>query len=263
MAADGLCQTAATKYAWRSFDGVGESALDLISSGLPAYSSIGHYYAGRATLKAGIGDPQAAAYHFEIALEDSPLAFRERIILAQSLIPFYRGDYQERAVACESLANSSDPYVFVEAKRGIAVVLSIEGNHQKALDILLPLASIVARYSNTLSYYDYFNSLAEELKETGNLRDAKKASSIALSSPYSNRYDEWQETGRDIDGRITRPAKAFVPRSPLRLVTKPKPDIEFQNQVIARNRMSRILSDWSISAAAINAGASVIEKEKG
>jgi hypothetical protein len=79
-------------------------------------------------------------------------------------------------------------------------VRSIDGDHSRALadlDRLWPMVRL-ASYEHPALRYDYLNSLAVELAETGRFEEAKHAVEIALRSPFSDRYPNWRATRDEI-----------------------------------------------------------------
>jgi hypothetical protein len=94
----------------------------------------------------------------------------------------------------------------------VAVINSLEGNHQDALAVLenlFPIAHSMRR-ANPQVYYDYLNSFAVELTEAGRLQEAEQACRITLASPFANAYPEWRETWQDVLSRGYRTARSFV-----------------------------------------------------
>jgi hypothetical protein len=56
----------------------------------------------------------------------------------------------------------------------------------------------LASHEHPALRYDYLNSLAVELAETGRLEEAKHAIEIALRSPFADRYPNWRTTRDEI-----------------------------------------------------------------
>jgi hypothetical protein len=187
-------------YARRDWDEVMRLAASLIDPQLsPACAGVGSMYAGLAVLKAGSGDIGIASQHFELATNLAPRPTQERVILSRSLIDFYTQKYDGRARACEQVSGSTDPFTAIEARRGLAVIHGIEGDHQRAIVELESLLPLVAKHKGSRIYSDLLNSYAVELAAVGRVDEARKASSLALTSPYASAYTEWQETLLDIE----------------------------------------------------------------
>jgi hypothetical protein len=73
--------------------------------------------------------------------------------------------------------------------------------------------------------YDYLNSLAVELAETGRIEEAKDAIGIALRSPFADRYPNWTATRGEIADKERRTSyrpRIFSLAGPL-LVSAPTP----------------------------------------
>ena len=82
----------------------------------------------------------------------------------------------------------------------ISVVRGIDGDHRGALADLERLWPMVrlASYEHPALRYDYLNSLAVEMAETGRIAEAKHAIGIALRSPFADRYPNWRATQDEI-----------------------------------------------------------------
>jgi tetratricopeptide (TPR) repeat protein len=93
-----------------------------------------------------------------------------------------------------------------QAQMMIAVVRSIDGDHRGALGDLERLWPMVrlASHEHPALRYDYLNSLAVELAETGRIEEAKHAIEIALRSPFADMYPNWRTTRDEIDDKGRR-----------------------------------------------------------
>jgi hypothetical protein len=138
--------------------------------------------------------------------------------MAISVICYESGDLQSFSMLnleASRVAASSDwrdPETFVNAQRNLAVLKSVDGDHRGALahfERLFPLARALGRWRPYL-YYDYLNSLAVELMETGRLEEARNASKFALASPFAGAFPQWRETSDDIELRGRRACRSVV-----------------------------------------------------
>ena len=108
---------------------------------------------------------------------------------------------------------SADLLTTVFAGKNLAVIESIEGNHNRALAYLEQIASVAKAVGRILPYvyYDHQNSLAVEFGELGRLEEAALTSRVALSSPLVNDYPEWRQTYNEIASKSTRVSHSTVP----------------------------------------------------
>ena len=103
-------------------------------------------------------------------------------------------------VEAARVAQEKDLVAAIRAQMMIAVVRSTDGDHHGALgdlDRLWPMVRL-ASYEHPALRYDYLNSLAVELAETGRVEEAKHAIGIALRSPFACRYPNWKATRDEI-----------------------------------------------------------------
>jgi hypothetical protein len=103
-------------------------------------------------------------------------------------------------------AQETDLPTATTAQMMIAVVRSMDGDHGGALsdlDRLWPMVRIASHEHPALPY-DYLNSLAVEMAETGRIQEAKHAIAIALRSPFAGRYPNWKTTRDEIDDKERR-----------------------------------------------------------
>jgi hypothetical protein len=88
----------------------------------------------------------------------------------------------------------------------------MNGDHRGAvadLERMFPIARITSSLQ-PYAYYDYLNALAVELREVGRLEQARRASEIALASPYAHAYPEWRETFDEIAAKQRRVSRSVV-----------------------------------------------------
>jgi len=174
-------------------------------------SPIGRYYEALAS-KAGGGNPE-----FNIAgLPDKDKA-RVLISIAQGFRA--RGDVGYAArIALEShrlAIRHGDRFTLGNAQRELAVSLSVVGDHRQALRLLesaAPSALDLNPYDVAAAahFADYHNSIAVELFELGRTREARRAVSVALASPFAHAYPEWRETSQAIERLEGQPSRKLV-----------------------------------------------------
>lgn len=64
----------------------------------------------------------------------------------------------------------------------------------------------MARISQPVVFYSWFNSLATELGEAGRKDEGRRISCIVLASPFAHAYPQWQQIARD----LKEPNRSFV-----------------------------------------------------
>lgn len=204
MSAQGLIQLADHAVTLRRFD-----ELRLISQVMAdrrKYRAIADYYSGLAVQNNGQGDLRQAQALFERAAENAPAEFRARAILSLGAVERFKGNPYAYLSYFEDVSRipQADISTRIEAQRAIALLMSIEGDHRRALAILegiMPAARAIARFNPRL-YLDVLNSLAVELHATGRLEEAARIARTVCASPLSNVYPEWRETGQEIGDDI-------------------------------------------------------------
>ena len=206
-------------YSIRQPDIVGDVGSLLLSLPLSRkVESAGHYYQALSLNRFGHGDTVRAGTLFEQVADNCALRYRARAMLALGTNSLYIGDertamyfYREvmRIVARERIF---DPVILLMARRMTMVIRSMSGDHRGAvadLESMFPLARMAGSLQ-PFTYYDYLNSLAVELGEVGRLAEARRASEIALSSPFATRYPLWRETFEDITLKQRRASRSMV-----------------------------------------------------
>lgn len=150
------------------------------------------------------------------ATSDDP-AFRAKALLTTGAILFEQNKLDESLryrVQALRLASSNycEPLIIVEAQRAIAILKSIDGDHQGAvagLERILPVARLIGK-QRPLVYFDVLNSLAVELGEVGRIEEGFGALNIALASPFAVAYPEWHETRAELIERGRRASRSLV-----------------------------------------------------
>ena len=217
LLAERLISIADQAYPFRQMDVV-EQASDLLL-GLPLpreFKSIANYYKGFCIKRRGQFDEARAL--FEIVADEAPIRYRARAIIALGSIAFDSGDYQSAAPLyiegsrAAMLAREFDPLAAYYTQFMLAVLKSVDGDHQGALgdlEKIFPLVRAIGPHHPPI-YYNYLNSLAVELLGVGQITEAQNVSRIVLASPYVAAYPEYRETGSDIALRARRASRSVV-----------------------------------------------------
>jgi len=161
-------------------------------------------------------DSDAALYYLAIVAKR-----QGRTDEAQKLFEAVRGPYQSRAIHAlgiihhvagqvdeaakfysEALRASDglDLITLVNFRFQASLIKSENGKHEQSLDDLLSLYNVVrvAAKRQPHLWPSLHREIAYELLQLGRIDEAKRAASIAISSPLAQVYPEIQEVARDI-----------------------------------------------------------------
>ena len=211
-----LINVADHAYALRQMEVLEQASQILINAPLPhQYESIGHYYYALCKLRQGRFDEAQAL--FGQVVEEAPPQYRARAMLSIGGIFFLNGDSQSALpfyVDATRAALYSDRNFLISAiaQRSIAILKSVDGNHRGALadlESLFPLVRTIGFWYPS-EFYNYLNSFAIELGESGRLEEAQNVCKMVLASPLSCAYPEWRETGAKIALRGYRASRSVV-----------------------------------------------------
>jgi tetratricopeptide (TPR) repeat protein len=215
-----LCRQAEIAYTLRKLSELSSVCKQLEQRHAP----IAAYYQGYLEQFRERRDLSAARSHLEYALDYAPRYYQTRAALVLGSVANHQEDYKTEA-ECYRLAlrvNTDDRFAAIEAHRAIAIRASVEGDHEKAIDLLnkvMPL-SVGSGYLQA----QLFNALAVELRAVGRLQEAVRLSEFACASPLASVYAEFQETRQeiqeDIAEREARPVIVIVPESEEEQTTK-------------------------------------------
>jgi tetratricopeptide (TPR) repeat protein len=212
-----LLISAERNYLLRRIDRVERAGRMLAALPLPEkYRLAAQYYIALCIKRQG-NSPGALGALERVADTASP-RFRAKAISSLGAIAVDQGDDRwGLELYCEAFKvlsgiKWSDLPLTIQTHRALAVMKSRAGDHRGSLsdlDKLFPLAQSVGQW-HPHTYFDYMNSLAVELSETGRIEAACNASRIALASGYAQAYPEWQETLDEIASKARRPSQSIV-----------------------------------------------------
>jgi hypothetical protein len=187
---------ATAAYTGGDLGGVWRNAAPLLCSNSPVYALVGEYFTGLVIMDGGRGDMKAARERLERAAESCRFPYRDRALLSLSAVCIYTGDYSTSVKIAEAMRKSADPYTRLEARRAIATVYGMEGQSERALEILESMYPEVAKASADLAHVKahYANSRAVELGELGRLDEAIKWSEIATGDTLAGCHPEFHKT---------------------------------------------------------------------
>jgi hypothetical protein len=214
-----LISIAENAHTFRRYDVV-EQTSDLMLA-LPLskpFKAAGLYYKQLCVADMGRGDLEKAESLLGTIIESGDYKYRARAFSSLAAIRTARKDYGAAIKLYLSASHTAktdpsfDPATVVGASRMVAFFKSCEGSHKSALQDLermLPLARMIGRRNRVL-YDDYLNSLAVEMASPGYLEGARRASSVAVASPYAFAYPEWHDTYVDIISRTKRRSVLYI-----------------------------------------------------
>jgi tetratricopeptide (TPR) repeat protein len=213
-----LASIADHAYLHREFDVVGHVGQVLLKLPAKPIKAVGQHYQALSLRKGGLGDSVGAATLLQQVADSAPLLYRARAMLALGAISHDAGDdrtaisFYREVARIETRNRVFDPMTSYTASRMTAVIRSRHGDHQGAvadLERMFPLARMASSHQS-YAYYDYLNTLAVELGEVGRLEQARRASEIAIASPFARAYPEWRETFDEIEAKQRRASRSVV-----------------------------------------------------
>jgi Cohesin loading factor. len=181
--------------------------------------SVAHYYQAICAWKQGNADE--ARQILNQVIDAAIPNYQAQGLLTIGATYFGQGEFEAALphyLAAIRIAKEHDAQTFATAQRMIAVVRSIDGNHQRALDDLerlFPLVRAIAKHYPT-SYYDFLNSYAIELGEVGRIAEAQNVCAVTLASPFAAAYPEYTQTRDELAAKRTAatPSIIAVPAAP-------------------------------------------------
>jgi hypothetical protein len=207
-------------HSFNQFDiveGIGQLLLDLPFCSRQSEGA-GRYYKALGVNRRGSGDPGRAVSLFEEVADRASLPYRAKATLALGTTRSRAGEHQDavslyrEVLLMATRGRVFDPVTSYHAVRNTAIIRSVEGDRRGALadlEKMVPLARMAGSLQPYV-YYDYMNTLAVELGEAARLEQARRASQIALASPYARLYPEWHETLDEINSKTRRASRSTV-----------------------------------------------------
>jgi tetratricopeptide (TPR) repeat protein len=191
-----LVHEAQDAHAHRQADRLGEVAAILHHFPIHEYRIVGQYYIGWCTHRKG----EEAGNLFEKIIEESDF-YRALALIEMGSSEAKKGNFDSGIkLYSDAIKYALTPHAIVRAARSIAAIKGMEGYHKQAIKDLERIAPLV-RFSQPVEQFQYLNSLAVELGETGRIEEAGSICRVVLASPYVFAYPEWRETAQEIAGR--------------------------------------------------------------
>jgi tetratricopeptide (TPR) repeat protein len=193
-------------------DAQGQRELGLLLQEYPPpFDLVGSYYEGVSLSQTSLFDE--AKKRLEQVYEHGPARYRAKALLSLSAVEERSGNLDE-ALRLRLQASRHDvPSVVVEAQLGIAAILGMQDDHPHAvkhLERFLPVARMINK--DTPLYYDYLNSFAVELNDSGRTEEARNVINLVLSTPYIPHYPNWLDTGKEIYRKSYRSSMVSIPK---------------------------------------------------
>jgi hypothetical protein len=223
-------------HAVRQIEMVKAAAEILSNFPLEQYQSIGQYYLAWCERKNG----DNAASILEKLAGTAPAQYRARAMHVLATIAARKQDIESEFCW---LTESLRVFPSIEGFRGLAVIKAREGFHTSALKGMEALIPLI-RHAEPLAYYDFLNSYAVELGETGRKQEARNISQVVLASPFAYAYPEWQETANDLRGSSR--SFAVIDPSPLNTAKLYRMPLPMKREVIKLDKPASVtnLQQW-------------------
>lgn len=212
-----LIRLAEQAYGFRQGQALMELSQALLALPLPReYKSAARFFRGLGLRR--LGEVEAGNVVLEGVATEPAHRYSARAIQSFGAVIQDSGDYQmavklySEAGRYASERGRLDPATVLFTQKNIATIHGLRGDHHRAVADLERLAPLVRAVGpiHPHVYYDYLNSLAVELGNVGRLEEAARASLIAVSSPFSAVYPEWQQTFDDIASMERRASHSAV-----------------------------------------------------
>jgi hypothetical protein len=140
------------------------------------------------------------------SIVDQSRTYKAKAFLSLAGFAELRGDFElELFYLKETLKAEPGISDYIQAVRATAIVKAIEGFHASSLRDMETLVPLI-RHAEPLAYYDFLNSYAVELGESGRKDEARNIIKHVVASPFAFAYPEWQETAQE----LKEPSRTFI-----------------------------------------------------
>lgn len=191
----------------------------LINGPLPnQYRSIGRYYEGLSKSRRGDYYSSTAILEELSTSINMPMKYRARALKAIGGNHLDLGNYSEslryflEASRAAFPKYGNDLLTATLSPWMIAVVQSIDGDHNGSLKNLIKLTPFVRLISKDHPhyYYTFANAIAFELTELGRIEEAQIPLGIAMASPIAHKYPEFSGTAKDISHKMLKASHSTI-----------------------------------------------------
>jgi hypothetical protein len=175
--------------------------------------SAAQYYQAICAWKQGNADEARRMLGYVI--DKAPPLYQAQGLLSTGATYFGQGKLEAALLyylAAARVAGERDLQTFTTAQAMTAVVRSIYGDHQHALDDLerlFPTVRALAKHCPAF-YYEFLNSYAVELSEVGRIAEAKNVCAITLASPFATAYPEFAQTRDELVAKRTAATPSII-----------------------------------------------------
>lgn len=203
-------------YIVRNLPALEEVSHILMNLPVDAAQQIGTYYYALAINRKGQRD-LAETLLGKLA-DDGPFTYRARAIQSLGGNLHDKGKLDEalrlqrEALRAASEENADGLQTMLKAHFEIAIIRSLDGDHNGALshfEKLWPIVNHIAK-QNPFYFYLYHNAVAVELGEVGRVEEAEVACKLALASPFASAYPEWAETRQELEAKRRSATSSIV-----------------------------------------------------
>jgi hypothetical protein len=195
-------------------ENIGERLINLS----PRSEGVGRYYSALADSRQWKISRIEAMTEFESLCDYPSIRSSAFVAIAGAQIASGKANTGTKLTVLEATRiamKSQDFLTFINAQSILSVLASINGDHKKSLDILRGLQPIVDNLSSIHGAIklDFYNSVAYEKLQTGDVKAASYFIRPLLNSRYLSAYPEWQETAVEIAQSIPpkNQPRIFVP----------------------------------------------------
>ncbi len=220
-----LIHLAEQAKSFKQIDSLSELALILSNFPIEHYRLIGQYYLALSICRDGQGNLEQAATILEKVASNGPMIYRAEAMISLSAIFWVKQQPEETIRYCLEATKAGNLNTTIKALKGIAVLKGREGSHRSALNDLEKLFPMF-QHASPYAYFDYLNSYAVELSETGQLEKARNISTLVCNSPFAPYDRAWQETQSEVNQKLHKSRSTVavsIPKSKPQVKAKPKP----------------------------------------
>ncbi len=181
-------------------------------------------------------NPYQAKNELENLLESSSQNIRNAAnLMLGGYYCSFKGDLKSASThnmkAAQVALKKENYLIYFVAQQVTSLILSINGNHRRSLDILRelrPIADWLGLIFPT-AYFDFYNSVAYELFQLGECRNAHHIITKVCASHLKTLRPEWEETKREIE-------QVYKPKLRLRMRGwRPEPKVSISTRTVGSN----------------------------
>jgi tetratricopeptide (TPR) repeat protein len=216
-----LIQAAESCYCLK--DAEGQRELGGILKNFPnPIGAIGDYY--EAFYLTRTGQYEESQRNLNRALVSAPESYKAKALIALGGLEERRGNFDEALRFRIEVPKFNNIPFTLESNFGVAALLGMQGDHIQAIKILESLLPNLRLLKGTTLYFDYLNSYAVELGDTGRVNEALDVIQTVVKSPYVPSFQTWRETEHELA------LKAYKSRSTISFIQKKKDNLLYLSE---------------------------------